>query len=342
MATPSHFEWKMLARPRQLILTVTDRCNHFCDMCYYHGSLNKKAKLLSLAEYEQLSRNLHQVELLLISGGEPFLRKDLGDIIEIFYRNNGTRTVFIPSNGSMPAEICKTAKGILARTPALQLTLMMSLEGLHDEHDRIHGKAGAFDSVVETIRRLTALRVHRHLHGKPPLGVLLNTVVSNQNVDRILPLMKYVKDHVPVSSHTFSPMRGSGPVVACTAPSPQQFEALVQAAQPYFEHYLQRQPAAMTATLDRYALWMDLIGGKGLPHQCQAGNYIGVIEPDGRVRLCELTPVIGNLRDAGFDFERVWTSPEANALRQQIINCSCTHACFINASQKYYSLKLDA
>lgn len=338
----TEFKWNRLPRPRQLILTVTDRCNHFCDMCYYHASLNKKTQLLSLAEYERLSDQLQQVELLLISGGEPFLRKDVTEIIEIFYRNNGTRTVFIPSNGSMPAEIFKVVRAMLSCMPELQLTLMMSLEGRRDEHDRIHGKLGAFDSVIETIRRLTVLRVHRHLHRKPPLGVLLNTVVSNQNVDRILPLMSYVKDHVPVSSHTFSPMRGAGPVASCTTPSAAQFEALVRDAQPYFEHYLQKQPAAMKATLERYALWMDLIGGKGLPHQCQAGNYIGVIEPDGRVRLCELTPVIGNLREADFDFEKVWTSPEANALRQQIINCSCTHACFINASQKYYSLKLDA
>ncbi|MBJ44708.1 MAG: hypothetical protein CMJ80_15780, partial [Planctomycetaceae bacterium] len=58
-----------------------------------------------------------------------------------------------------------------------------------------------------------------------------------------------------------------------------------------------------------------------------------------KVRLCELTPVIGDLREADFDFSRVWNSDEANQLRQKLIGCSCTHACFINASQKYYSLQ---
>ena len=95
----------------------------------------------------------------------------------------------------------------------------------------------------------------------------------------------------------------------------------------------------MKHILDRYALWMGLLRGEGLPFQCQAGHYIGVIEPDAKVRLCELTPVIGDLREADFDFARVWDSDEANQLRQKLIGCSYTHACFINASQRYYSLQ---
>lgn len=322
-----------LARPRQLILTVTDRCNHACDMCYYHASLNRKAALLSLAEYERLAHQLHELELLLISGGEPFLRRDLADVVAIFHRHNRTRTLFIPTNGSVPGEISRSVRTMLDRMPDLQLTVMLSLEALAEEHDRIHGRPGAFAAVVATVRRLAVLRARQRSQHRPPLIVLLNTVVSDRNADGVLPLMAWVRDNLPVGAHTFSPMRGRGPAADWNAPEPVRFAALVRDAQPYFEHYLARQPAALKATLDRYALWLRLIRGAGLPRPCQAGNTIGVIEPDGGVRLCELTPVVGNLRDANFDFEAVWRSPAANAQRRENVGCSCTHACFINASQ---------
>lgn len=327
----------MLSRPRQLIVTVTDRCNHFCDMCYYHASLNRRTNLLSLAEYRRLAAEVPDLELLLISGGEPFLRDDLAEIVEVFHQSSGVRAVFIPTNGSVPKTIGSMVRDMLGRIPDLQLTLMFSLEGLAATHDAIHHRVGAFDAVVETIRGLAPLRVHRQIHGRPPLAVLLNSVVTSRNLDQILPLMRFAMDALPISSHCFTPMRGRGPVADLGAPSAAEFKALTEAARPFFEHYLAHQPAALRATLDRYSLWLRLIRGEGLPHQCQAGNYIGVIEPDGGVRHCELTPVIGNLRDVDFDFERVWFGAEANAVRAQIRGCSCTHACFINASQAYYA-----
>lgn len=327
----------MLDRPRQLILTVTDRCNHFCDMCYYHASLNRRTNLLSLAEYARLAAELPDLELLLISGGEPFLREDLVEIVEIFHRSSGVRSLFIPTNGSLPETILSTVRRMLDRLPDLQLTLMFSLEGLAATHDAIHHRAGAFDSVVETIRRLAPLRIHRHVHRRPPLAVLLNSVVTTRNLDQILPLMQFARDGLPISSHSFTPMRGRGPAAGLGAPSAAEFEALTRAARPFFEHYLARQPAALRATLDRYALWLRLIRGEGLPQQCQAGNYIGVIEPDGGVRHCELTPVVGSLRDVDFDFGRLWFGENAARMRTQLRGCSCTHACFINASQKYYA-----
>lgn len=329
--------WEPLDTPRQLILTVTDVCNHFCDMCYYHASLNQRSRLLSLEEYGHLSAGLGHVELLLISGGEPFLRRDLVDVVEVFHRGNRTRTIFLPTNGSVPDTIANSVAAMLERMPDLHITLMFSLEGLEAEHDRIHGKKGAFASVLKSIRRVTLLRAHRAVHGKPPFGILLNTVVSGRNVPEVLPLMDFVKRNVRVDNHTFSPMRGSGPEPGTRPPDPEVFAALVRDAQPWFEHYLGRHGDARRVVADRYALWTDLIAGKPLVIPCQAGNYIGVIEPDGRVRLCESTPVVGDLRDFDFDFRRLWQSVAAEKERALVPGCSCTHACFLNASEQHRS-----
>lgn len=76
--------------------------------------------------------------------------------------------------------------------------------------------------------------------------------------------------------------------------------------------------------------------GENGPFFCQAGNNIGVLEPDGGVRLCELTPVVGNVRETQYNFNKVWFSKRADSIRVKIKkdNCACTHACFIDASEK--------
>ncbi|MCP4190788.1 MAG: hypothetical protein GY768_09175 [Planctomycetaceae bacterium] len=84
--------------------------------------------------------------------------------------------------------------------------------------------------------------------------------------------MEDAKEHLYVNSHTFTPMRGPGPLPNCRPPTPAQFEALHPQAQPYFEHYLQKESTALRQTLDRDAFWMGLLRGEDLPFQCQAGH----------------------------------------------------------------------
>ena len=65
---------------------------------------------------------------------------------------------------------------------------------------------------------------------------------------------------------------------------------------------------------------------------------IGVMEPDGRLKFCELKLAIdiGNLRDTGYDFRKVWFSEAADAVREKVKSCSCYHGCFLTPSL-YYS-----
>ena len=58
---------------------------------------------------------------------------------------------------------------------------------------------------------------------------------------------------------------------------------------------------------------------------CSAGNNICVIDADGEVRVCELKNPIGNLRNFNYDIRKILT-------KKQKHNCTCTHACFQNAS----------
>ena len=323
----------------ELILTVTNRCNHRCGMCYYHEHLNQQNNELTLDEYQKVSGSLQKLNILWISGGEPSLRKDLAGICRIFVENNQVKNIFLPSNGSQPDELVEITRQILIENPGIRLTVMFSLEGTQELHDLIHGKPGAFQSVEESIKKLNFLRVK--LFSKNTFfSILLNSVVTTQNIADIIPLMKYAKTRLMTDSHGISPMRGEGRDKSHQPPSGKSFAALYERAKPYFDFYAQRSkmpPEKIRKHHDwlnrRYNLWSDVLNGSQFPFECQAGSLIGVLEPDGGVRICESKPVAVNVRDFNYNFQKAWFSAKTNKTRETKTGCSCTHACFINISE---------
>ena len=70
-----------------VFLFVTGRCNAKCAMCFYAGEMDKKEKDLTFDEIRKVSETAGEFNRLWISGGEPTLREDLPEIIEMFYRS---------------------------------------------------------------------------------------------------------------------------------------------------------------------------------------------------------------------------------------------------------------
>ena len=62
------------------------------------GNLNRQDDLTK-DEIFALSRSLGRIENLNLSGGEPFLRPEFGEICRQFIRQNGVRQIYVPTNG---------------------------------------------------------------------------------------------------------------------------------------------------------------------------------------------------------------------------------------------------
>jgi MoaA/NifB/PqqE/SkfB family radical SAM enzyme len=326
------------ALPDQLILFVTYVCNLACETCFYWESLNRKRKELTLEQWEQVSRSLDEVSQVLISGGEPFLRRDLDDILATFYRNNRTRQIHLPTNALKTDITVATLTRILEKCPEMNVTLGFSMDGLEETHDRIRGKKGSFQAVIETSRAVAELQ-----RDHPRLRTYVINTVCRDNYDQVEPLARFVMDHMPVDDFGFSPVRGQPKSPTIEAPSADEWRDLAARLEPVRRHYAERRFGGGLKTrmlLSRAQYTHDIFGmvleENRLPYQCRAGQVIGVIEPNGEVRLCELTPIVGDLRDVDFDFRKVWFAPAAAAMREKIIGCSCSHACFIGASLTQY------
>ncbi|HMJ27077.1 MAG TPA: radical SAM protein, partial [Pyrinomonadaceae bacterium] len=87
-----------------VILFVTSRCNSFCRTCFYHEELNRPGDM-TFAQIKTVSSTMPPITDLWLSGGEPTLRHDVSEIIDMFVRNNGVRRLIIPTNGLVKARV---------------------------------------------------------------------------------------------------------------------------------------------------------------------------------------------------------------------------------------------
>ena len=111
-----------------LFLFVTSRCNSLCRICFYWNNLNKNQDL-TFEQIETISRTAPRFHKLWLSGGEPFLRSELDEIICLFYRNNHIRHLNLPTNGLLPAKIHAVMARVLRDCPELTIDLNFSLDG---------------------------------------------------------------------------------------------------------------------------------------------------------------------------------------------------------------------
>ncbi|NTV23536.1 MAG: radical SAM protein, partial [Nanoarchaeota archaeon] len=95
--------------PIHLILHNTFICNAKCGHCFNWDNLNKHKpeEELSLEEFEKISKSFDKkLRFLNLSGGEPFLRKDISEMCHHFVKNNpGLVSISIPTNGLLPKKI---------------------------------------------------------------------------------------------------------------------------------------------------------------------------------------------------------------------------------------------
>src|SRR5919206_4578181 len=105
-----------------LFLFVTSRCNSLCRTCFYFDKLNSKDDL-TVAEIRRISETAGPFRKLWLSGGEPFLRDELAEIVGMFARRNGVRNVNLPTNGLLPEKIFPAMDRMLELCPEVSIDL---------------------------------------------------------------------------------------------------------------------------------------------------------------------------------------------------------------------------
>src|SRR5262249_11936149 len=136
-------------RLRTLIFFVTSRCNAKCRTCFYWQELNQHGDL-TFEEIDTLTQTMPRFRGLWLAGGEPMMRPRLSDIVQLFYRRNGVRSLNLPTNGLFQDRLVRLMEFATARMPRLKVNINVALDGFAETHDRIRGVPGNFDRALET------------------------------------------------------------------------------------------------------------------------------------------------------------------------------------------------
>jgi radical SAM protein with 4Fe4S-binding SPASM domain len=151
--------------PLKLTIGVTNRCNMRCRICnvwrMYEEEPEKARLEMSLGDYRRLFSSLDNGRLLYLefTGGEPFLREDIGDILVSAAEEVGSlRLCAVTTNGSLPGLVSSRVADVLRRLPAgVGLTVGVSIDGVAEAHDSLRGRRGAYADAVETYRSLRGI-----------------------------------------------------------------------------------------------------------------------------------------------------------------------------------------
>ncbi|MHB9111234.1 MAG: radical SAM protein [Thermoleophilia bacterium] len=318
--------------PLQFTFFVTSRCNARCPFCFYWKDRKTEQDELTVDEVEKISASMGNLLWLLFSGGEIFLRKDLPDLVDAFYRNNHPVIITLPTNGFAPDLIVPRTEEILSRSPESAVVCKISLDGIGEEHDRLRDTPGNFDKAMETYERLRQLGER---YENLQLGI--NTVFCRENQDNMDEIIDFVNTLPGCETHTISMVRGNPADEVYKQIDLEKYRRAVMR----LEEDLKGDNSKMYHfTLARLKTAQDLVqrrlihetvrqGRRLLP--CYAGRIGAVMNEVGDIFPCEiLADRMGNVREAGYDFRKVFLSEQADRVRARInrTKCYCSHECY--------------
>lgn len=135
---------------KDIVLAITYQCNSRCQFCNIWQK--KETASCQPVDYNNLPRN---VETINLSGGEPFLRDDLPEIVRIISRQCPKAKIIISTNGFSPSLIKKQMQKIIKFKR--DVGVAVSLDGFGSVHEELRGVLGGYSLVLETIRLLKEL-----------------------------------------------------------------------------------------------------------------------------------------------------------------------------------------
>jgi radical SAM protein with 4Fe4S-binding SPASM domain len=249
---------------------------------------------------------LPQVNLINVTGGEPFVREDLGDIVEILFKRS--KRICISTSGYYVERILKLA----ARFP--RLGFRISVEGFSQKNDELRGRPGGFDRGLRTLLELRAM-------GRSDVG--FGITVSNNNSNDMLWLYELAKqlkmEFATAAFHNSFYFHKDDNVITNKEEVISNFAELIERL------LKENRPKSWFRAFFNLGLINYIRGGKRmLP--CEAGSENFFVDPYGEVLPCNgmekkyWFKSFGNIRKADH-FDELWRGSQAEDVRRMVAKC---------------------
>ncbi len=185
--------------PRAMHYLSTHRCNARCIMCGIWKEGDSSNEDLSPEELAAILSDplFSRMEYVGVSGGEPFLRKDLVQLVSAFLEGcPHLKRLSLTTNGLIPQRTESLLPAVADRTSeaGVLLDVCVSVHGVGETLSEIYGVPRAFEKMQRTVGILEELRE------KGRLTFSFNCVLLAENLDNVQELTRWAGERdIPVS-----------------------------------------------------------------------------------------------------------------------------------------------
>jgi MoaA/NifB/PqqE/SkfB family radical SAM enzyme len=274
-------------------------------MCYTWKHQSKKEDEIRPEDLITLPRMVR----LNITGGEPFLKEDLSEILDVVKRK--AKRVVISSNGFL------TKRTLDVMSKHRDVGIRISVDGNEETHDHIRGVKGAYQKTLETLQGLRSL-------GVKDLGIAVT--VSDQNAKDLVALHKLAKENcVELATailHNAYYFHKEDNIIIDKYQVELGLKALI------VEFLKSQHPKDWFRAYFTQGI-IDHMNGKQRAMKCTMAKDSFYVDPYGNVRPCNVMDFsFGNIKDE--TFQEIWTSPDAEEARERV--GACTYNCWMIGS----------
>lgn len=303
-----------ILKPCSVQMAITYKCNLKCLHCDIWKS--DRPGELKAGQWIDVLGKLRQwlgPFRLDISGGEPFLRKDIFDIVD-FCDKNDVQTVITTNTTLLNSEHIKKLSHIKS------LTLNISLESVNSfTHDYLRNAKGTHDKVMDIF--LEFKKNNRTCH------ITMATILMGYNIEEIMPLIKKLIVDRLADAINFQ-------ALDCNFHAPYKSDWFDQSAlwpnaknKHNFLNILdgimriKKAGAPIYNSINQLEAMREYFSNprKSIDAECNTGNVNFIMNPDGDVHLCWNMKPIGNVLNDNPD--RIWNSALANKRREEAKRC---------------------
>lgn len=294
--------------PKWIAWEITRRCNLKCIHCRSSSDIDSPEGIFTTEESFRLIDDIagFAKPVIVLSGGEPLLRKDIFDIAT-YGTEKGLRMCLATNGTLIDDEVCEKIKASGIRIVSL------SLDGSTKEiHDNFRNQEGAFDGTIKGARLLKRYGIE----------FIINSSFTRRNKEDIKNTYRLAKDLGATAWYMFMIVpTGRGEEIISELIPKEEYEEILEwhyqmekgekdilvrpTCAPHYYRIVLQKSKGEGVKFDRRTLKFSTGGAKG----CIAGQLIALIDIDGNVKPCSYFLMsAGNLKEKSF--KEIWEGSE--------------------------------
>jgi len=272
---------------------------------------------LTVEDFKKLPHTLRDVN---ITGGEPFLRDDIVDIVRAVHERCDDPRIVISTNGFQKRRILNAAPELMRISR--KVGIGVSLDGIGEMHDEIRGVTGAFEKVMDTLKGLKKIGYR---------NVRIAFTAQPKNIKHL----SAVYDLSRQFGYQFTTsVAQNSELYFSTMDNPEVEDSELETELKYvMKKELQSFSPKRWLRAYFYAGVIEFNRKKHRILGCRAGRDSFFMDPEGNVYPClSLNIRMGNLRESSF--EDMWSGKASDEARTAVDGCRkpCWMICTARAS----------